>query len=56
MSVKNSKQEGGCNKELEYGKGPFFDLTAGFLQTTEIYEKQGKWTTAYELQVEVFEK
>ena len=40
---------------MEYGKGPLFDLTAAFSQTTEIWEKHGKWTTAYELYVRVFE-
>jgi len=30
MSVKNSKLEGGFNKEMEDGKDPLFDLTAAF--------------------------
>ena len=40
---------------MEDGKGPLFDLTAAFQQTTEICEKQGKWTTGYVLQVWLFE-
>ena len=40
---------------MENVKGPIFDLTATFQQTTEICEKQGIWTTGYELQVWVFE-
>ena len=40
---------------MEDGKDPLFDLTAAFQQTTEIWEKQEKWTTGYELQVWVFE-
>ena len=43
MSVKfPNKWEVGFNKEMEHGKGPLFDITAAFWQTSEIHEKQVK--------------
>ena len=45
----------GFNKEIKDGKGALFDLTEVFYLTTEICERQGKWTTAYELYVRVYE-